>query len=504
MNMMRKQILLFISIIVIAGIAYRFDSPSLLAQTPIIWSPRTRIPGTHDKALTPYLVADQNRTVHAFFSQPLDDDDEKWAIFYNQWRLDEGWTTPNDIFLGLDGDAIYVHGAFLDKAGTMHMIFYCCNDLTPNIYYTHAPVMLANQAPAWSSPLLVGSVARQPHSAALASDNQGNFYVVYSGEVEGKGIYAVHSADSGNSWSSPVPLFFTYDEKLLPFNVKLYLDQQGQLHATWTVNRADGNGNAIYYARLAADHVTWSEAIPLETPADGRFGAITSQAIFGWGEELLVVYLGWADFPVRMARRSTDSGKSWSEPFEFLPPTRGEYGSAVFADDSDQQVHVVFGDRGRDLTLWHSSGRNGNWLPPDAMVPPSEAAAYPQGHPLEFHPVDPEIVISQGNVLLATWVLDPGHGDNGIWYTFANLGTPELPLVPLPTLFPTRTPIPTATAITVQQPVTPTVMGIAPSPKEVAIASVNSPARLLLVGVSPVLLMVIVIIVIRQINHYRG
>ena len=68
------------------------------AQQPIHWSPVQQVPGYLDDTLPPYMVADQNRTIHAFASQWVGEDEERQkAIVYRQWTEADGWTNPIDV-----------------------------------------------------------------------------------------------------------------------------------------------------------------------------------------------------------------------------------------------------------------------------------------------------------------------------------------------------------------------------------------------------------------------
>lgn len=396
-------------------------------QSSTDWSPRQRIPGIDDLADTPNLVADGTGTIHSFHVQPVAAGESEWAIVYSSWTPVLGWTEPTAIFLPMSGELIRVPKVFLANDGIIHLVFYCCDDSNPDIYYSWAPLANAADAQAWAPPELIGPNAENPASVAILADDHDELHVIYGGGPLGKGIYEVRSAEGGPSWSDPIPVFLTRDQTLLPFDPKLVKDAEGNLHAVWTVNRPDGNGDAIYYASIAHDQTSWAAPILL-AEADGEVvPTVTSPAIAAHDGELIVIYLEWSP-PERLIRISSDGGFTWSEPNSFLPPTRGEYGPAVFAIDGKDTLHVMMGDRGRGLTLWHSSKEGGRWREPEPVVPVGESERYPVGHPLEFHPTWPQMVISRGNLMFVSWALDPGHGNNGTWFAFRKLESLELPL----------------------------------------------------------------------------
>ncbi|MEZ4867705.1 MAG: hypothetical protein R3C14_40645 [Caldilineaceae bacterium] len=470
------------------------------------WTLRKQIHGIHELADTPYLVADQNQTVHAFYSQPLGDDPQKRAIVYNQWNQVQGWSKPNDIMLPVAGYLAEIKGVFLDQKGIIHIIFYSGNENSADIYYTWASAINAGRAPAWSDPQIVGKNAIL-QNAALAGDDQGNLYVIYSGNYTGNGIYAVHSMNGGASWSQPALVFLTTE--LLPFlsNPQVQLDREHQLHAIWLLNDKTGTGKALYYAKLAADETLWREPVILAEvgqPDERLEGGIISSRIT-WptlaynGEHLIVMYTVCEPCEKRV-QRSLDGGDSWlgaTVPFE----SRGDYGGQGFTVDSNGAVHVIFGDRQRGGNLWYSVWQAGQWLEPKPMMPASEVENYKVGNPLVFQPWEPRSVVSQGNILLATWVTDPGAGDNGVWYSYMMLDTPELQRIPLPTL--PLTPTPTATGVTTQSTPTATPTLMAGKSGITLSRSSQNPAGPLLISVMPVLLLLAVVIAVRKLPRWR-
>jgi hypothetical protein len=243
----------------------------------------------------------------------------------------------------------------------------------------------------------------------------------------------------------------------------------------------------------------WSEPTLFAQPKDNE-SEVDRASIAVYEDEILVIYNDYQP-PKRMLRRSLDNGQTWLEPVEFLPPTRGEYGAANFFVDSNNDLHVVFGDRARGLSIWHSVLDGDRWQDPEPIVPLREAEAYEVGDPLEFHPQRPHSAISQGNVVLVTWRLDKGHGDNGTWFSYKVLDSPEIPPVPIKTqpVVPTSTPnvvdtTPTATPIRT----------LIASPVEGSVQSASRNPNIDLVqGVSPVILLLSIFIAFRVFRHRR-
>jgi len=473
-----------------------------MAQEPNQWSPRERIPGSHDEARAPYLVADQNRTIHAFQSQPLGEYADERVIFYSQWTLEQGWTDPIDIILPPFGWLAVIKGAFLDQSGTMHIVFYGGEERDANIYYTRAPAAIASRAPAWSAPIVIGESAAF-ETAALAGDDQGNLYVLYGGKAQGNGLYAVHSTDGGDTWSEPTPVLLTYDEDLFVWGVRfrLYVDPSQKLHAVWAVNNSGGQGQAIYYANLEPDAMKWSEPIVLAATEKGRVGQVTEPSIAGLDGELMVVYNEWGEGPTtRMMLRSIDGGRTWIGP---EPPfaSMGEYGEPDFVVDSNHVLHLFLGDRARGLNLWHSVWHNGRWQEPEPVASSSDALI--QEGPLTFHPWYPDAVVSQGNVILVAWETDRGSTHNGTWFSYTVLDAPEYQVVPLPSP-PTK---PAATAEPTATPVVPT-----PTPRhrpasisqdDLSTGTRGDTGMPVMLGIVPVVALIVGIVAVRQLGLYR-
>ena len=117
---MRLKIILF-SLLAVFAITFSRVSIPAHAQPAYQWTPDRKVPGYLDDTFTPFLVADQNRTVHAFVSQWINDGGRRWAVVYRKWSLAGGWTRPVDVLLASSGSATFL-SAFLDDSGIMHVI----------------------------------------------------------------------------------------------------------------------------------------------------------------------------------------------------------------------------------------------------------------------------------------------------------------------------------------------------------------------------------------------
>ncbi|MCE7985834.1 MAG: exo-alpha-sialidase [Caldilinea sp. CFX5] len=503
MRVMVKQTLLYVgSILMMLSITYSLSSLRLLAQGPTAWSPQTRIPGYADDASPPYLVADQNRTVHAFTSQQVSDEGKEIAIVYNQWTLANGWTSPIDIILSPIKHEARLLGAFLDQTGMMHLIFFGGDETEANLYYTKAPATNMNNANVWLPPVAIGKDALVPETGAIAGDDQGRLVVVYGGVSNNAGLFSIFSTNGGDTWSEPVALFFVYEEDVLPTSLQMQLGQSGWLHMVWNMDDNFGYGRGVYYARLKVGESQWSEPVMLVS-VDGGLGTKTPTIIEQGGTLFAVYYNATMDGHL-VIQRSEDGGQSWSQPLTpFIHVGMNDAGS--FVVDSQDQLHLLFGQRITDAPdihgMWHSVWRGGNWSGPEAVV--SGPRVVDTKGDSSFDPINARAVNSQGNVLLVTWRTDFCCKPNGVWYSYKVLDTPELSLAPLPT----QPAPPVATPVSI---LIPTVA--APTPTQSSVLStvskeprnvISGPAATLLVSLAPVVVLVSLVIVYRFAAYRR-
>lgn len=479
------------------------------AQQPYRWAPNQQVPDYLDDTFTPFLLADQNRTVHAFASQWVGGKVKRLAILYRQWSLDGGWTTPVDILLSPVGGA-QILSAFLDQTGTMHLVFWGGEARAANIYYSRAPAVSAGQAPAWSAPVLVGNGAVSPASGALAGDDKGNLVIIYNGNTAGNGVYAIQSSDAGDSWSEPMPIFLTYDPELTPFSLHAIMGQESQLHAVWNVVTSLGIDVSAHYARLDVAGQQWSAPVLLEEriEEEGFFGP-SFPVIADTGDKLVVMYNSGnpatggpvpAGRPVQRVRVSNDGGYTWREPITPFPRHLGRSGEHSLVVDSNHVVHALFIQRIEQTTdgrigaiggMWHSELWDGGWTEPERV----DLGDF-SGHDLRA-------TISQGNTLLITMREDPGVGEIGVWHLHTILNAPELPVVPLPTPPATPPAAPTPTPTPPSPTPTPPHRPASISQEPVTVGVTDRPAIPLVLSLVPVVLLVVGIFMVQQSHYHR-
>lgn len=477
--------------------------PSALAQNSLQWAPPERIAGYEDSTWTPYLVADSNRTVHVFASMLLDggslnEQSTMRAVVYRQWTREGGWTQPNDILLPPIKQEARIQGALLDETGTIHVIFYAGDENEANIYYTQAPLTSAGSATAWSTPRVVGPFSNINNSAVLVSNRQGTMYIIYSGEIDGKGLFVTNSNDQGITWSDPMSLASTDDEELTPYDLQAYVDTRHNIHLVWTVHNKTGNTRAIYYATLQMGLESWSAPTEVEYVDDLPAG---EPSIIEYNGELFLIHHSASPEGVtRFMRRSTDGGRTWSDKVRLFPHV-GSNGPASLVIDSSNVLHMFFGNRVTiegiiNQGMWHSTWRDGRWTTPEAVV------AGPSRD--DFDPSLANAVVSQGNTILLTWMTDPGKPERGTFYSYAVLGTPEYPVTALPVsadgavITVTTNPVaPTPTSENEPTMSPPATMVVSPTAWPTAAQPVrqDSPTTLLVLGLSPTILLIVLLVI---------
>ena len=501
MKMISRFFLIFCipSAIFFAGLGYQ----SVSAETGYGWSPDEKVPGYLDDTFSPFLLADQNRTVHAFTSQWIKNEGIRLAIVYRRWSLLGGWTRPVDIILSPTGGNANFLSAYMDSSDTLHVIFAATEALTQKtvVYYSSAPAANADWAPAWSAPVVVGEGASGLNSAAIVGDNHGNLVIIYSGSRIGSGVYFIYSKDSGKSWSSPQPVFLTYDSGLNAFSLSLTVGPDQSIRGVWNVVTNTGVDEALYFANFDSQNFAWETPVEIDRRIDlPEYFGPSFPVIEDNGREILVVYNSgnpFLDRPVGAGRPimrysiSLDDGVTWYEPIDPFLLHLGRSGENSMALDGSGNPHLLFIQRIETedndgkykiiAGIWHSIFQDGVWTNPDFLVTTRPAH-------------DVRTIVAQGNVLLAVWREDPGSGKDGVWYSYKILDEPELPVVPLAT--------DSTNYFSVQQTATPmpfiTTLELTPRPElldEVPSSHLGENAALpIIVGTVPILLILIGVI----------
>jgi hypothetical protein len=513
MKVNRKIIRVLLFAFLLYSIAFGTRSIPVLAQNPPGWSAQQRIPGYNNDTNPPVLIADQNRTVHAFTSQQVGDNGKEIAVVYSQWTPEQGWTDPVDILLSPIKNEARLLSVFLDKTGLFHVIFFGGDNIEANIYYSQAPAIKAGQVSAWSKPELVGESALNPEDGVIIGDDNGYLVIVYSGTRNGNGLYAIYSTDGGNTWSNPESIFMTNDDILYPFDSQVYYEQLGQVYIVWSVYNSAGNGASVYYSKYDIGQGKWTDPFQLATGVG--LGVGLPDVIKIQGDVIVTYYDSSAN--AQWMVQSSDEGQTWTEPVRIAPLHIGRNGAVSLALDSKNVLHLLFGERipgtgGPDIHgMWHVLWENGRFSEAEAVVS-GPLVTDSQGDK-SFDPYAASAVIVQGNILLDTWRTDPGpqSKSNGVWYSFTTLDAPELPISTLAAPQSTQSVPPTPTLERFISTPTPTIKflqeGSTGDSSPGNAASLNQPALSLGTGLIPATLFITIIVIIsfaRRQNHERG
>lgn len=472
------------------------------AQQAYFWSPQERIPEYHDATEEPpYLIADQNHTIHAFNSQPLDlsNNASPNAIYYRQWTLENGWSTPNDILYDESGGNINLVGVISDKFGIVHLIFLGGDQ---NLYYTYAYLAQAGSSVSWAEPQIIAGQATRTgpgfeNIGAIAVDDDANeLVVIYSGSQYGSGLYYVFSSDHGASWSEPYLVYLVGGGDSVVTDPELYAGKSGVFHVVWSNFRSDGSGGSGYYAFWDSANQSWSNPMKLDVPG------IRTPSVIGYNDNIFVSYYH-VNSNGNWWRRSSDNGLTWTTPIRISPRHVGTNGGLSFAIDSDDTLHAFFGERINDDNhgIWHVVWTGTSWSNPEAVVRGPQVRDVSGGR--GFDPRSARAVISNGNVILVTWGTDGFAGVNGAWYSYKRLNTPELPALPL-----------VVPSVTVQGASTENESNMIPTPNvesappnvlennDGSSQALRNPQTAILFGVIPVIILLIGIILVRYYISY--
>lgn len=498
--MFTRNIFFATLVILLVGCALT-SAQSARAQAPVLWTEPRVIPYIDPNGWTPFLLADGNGGIHAFSSQKVGI--YEYVIVYNKWTRESGWSRPVDILLSPLFEEAHAPAAYLDQKGMVHVVFYGGHDVRANIYYSRAHISEAQDAAAWLDPIEIATAARPPITVWIEGDADDNLHVLFGGNVEGTGIYATESSDGGDTWRLAELVAATYSDRLWPYALRMHYGESGRLYATWNVLNRRAWGTTLYVTTYDFNTQRWREPVEIAYGEEGGILGVQSPSLVEYQSEIFVMYDNGLPEQgvVRLIRRSSDGGRTWSEavrPFELV----GGNGPAALVVDSNNELRVIFGQRtvgivkdqihGMWYSKWHP--RTKSWGGVKAII--SGPLVQDIDGDKGFDPSAARSVVSQGNLLMTVWRTDPGNGANGAWYSYSELDAPFYPFVPIATPQPVVRPTPIlmhslalseSNESTVQLPVQ-SVPSVTPSRPEVR--QLANPATPLIIGLVPVGLLI--------------
>ena len=374
------------------------------------WTYPVNVPQYHKDGRAPVLVADRAGQIHGFTVDTRDGSDS--ALVYRKWTKNVGWEVPVDVVLPPRSGTVTILGAEIDDFDFVHLVFFNGDIFGAGLYHVSAPLIGAESGMAWSEVNLIADAPGPLAEGMLIGDGESRLNVVFQGVSTGLGLYETFTLDGGQTWSKPEIIYLSSDEVSLPSAVDIHLDEKGVLHAVWSIwNSQRGVGDELFYSHRASNANDWRQPTLIANRTGSEYesdwGAVTST-----GDELLIVYQD--SFPAsKFMRRSTDGGLTWSTP-EKPWPHIGEYENAIFVKDGQNRLHTIMGNRYGDCChgMWHAKYVDGNWeeLKPIIQGPKT----------IDFDPSAPDAVISQGNLIMATWWMD-SKDRNGAWFSYATI-----------------------------------------------------------------------------------
>ena len=471
-----------------------------------IWTPQKQIPGFANSTYPPKLVTGKDGIVYAFSSQIYQDAEgaTKMAIFFSEWTAERGWSEPYDIFVAPGSSQIFLTDARMDDLQIIHIIFLIGNNTNANIYYSRANAKDAYNSNAWLAPIIAGdSVYMNETAAALAMGYRGDFMILFSGYLDGAGIYMTSSSDGGETWIRPVQIYLTNKSDLLPYGITLSVGQSGIFHAIWNVITNFGQGRMIYYSNFGVGSQSWSIPIKISEVQSG-YGT-NSPNVIEYGNKVFAIY---NVTPKLIMRISADEGQTWDNPTVLFSRFTGVNGSIAPIIDRNDELHLFFGQRisgNPDIHgLWHSTWLGAYWSEPEAIISGPRIMAGVKS----FDPFEAHAVVTEKNYILVTWRTDPGNdpeNENSVWYSFSELdpgqsqqngGTPvtTTPTLVQDTVQTSIQPSPTSTQST-DKP-----YDFVPNPTD------NNQLDPLVLGIAPTVLLIIVILIrslIKKVAIYK-
>jgi hypothetical protein len=358
------------------------------------------------------MVADVEGNLHVFWVGWCGDDSSKIPrhdaeptgetldVCYLRRSRENGWLSVVNILRV--SRMTSVPAAVVDNYGVLHLIWVDSNCL----WYSWSTSEMALRPHSWlqHQRCLVQS---GPTSQAIAYDGLNDrLYILYIAP-EGQ-VMVMRSDDGGTVWSRP---YFVAEPRgaanateqaVFGGYPELTIDADGTLHAAWSSFPQSGYpSQGLFYARSTDGGATWS--VPFELA-----GARHTQArLVPYGRSnVAAIWNGDIGISGRYSRRSADGGITWSEMDVVLPPTigGGMVGAPALAADQSGILHTLLAT---NSWIYYARFDRDRWSGPVQMNAPK---SYRDGSAIIGFDKDkeeartPDIVITEGNQLHATWV----------------------------------------------------------------------------------------------------
>ncbi len=348
----------------------------------------------------------------------------------------------------------------------------------------------------WQAVELPAAVAGQ-EITAIGQDRQVNAVCVSCAD-----IFYRHSDNGGATWSSPVNLSNSLAGSVKP---QLRLGNDGNLYVAWEEGEDwylhEGYPVSSMVIHSTNNGETWAAPVTL-SPAQG----VSQQIILGvtGNDSLVAVWRLPETDTVYYYQTSVDQGSTWSNPQPIPGVIAKDWGPYSLdgydaATDAAGNVHMLILGRlspfQEELGLVHLIWNGSNWSTPVTI--------YASSDPPEW----PRLDVGAGNQVYATWFTrdqrhlnDSERGRYRIWVSSFQADAPAITPLPFPehpTLpaTPTTPAPPPATATC-----TPFTMPQSSQPPQ-GMTSESDEIGWLLVALSPVVLLLLTIVLIRLVRY---
>ena len=531
---------LFLTLSILSMILSVSDQP-VSAQSPDgKWSDFEDISNTPTASTFPCIAADKEGNVHVLWTEDVGGSMRNYlnnpdgtpildprgnhinylahagnTLYYTRWD-GKSWLEPIDVQTNLSGAILYPQVA-IDFKGVMHVVWFANVGSDSKLYYSRVMADKAGSVREWSQPQeLAVSILDAYYPVDITTDTTGGIHIIYSAIGSGPGAFVINSYDGGDTWSTPIQLYSTSDERGIQEGVspvRLISDPTGRLHAAWTRYDADGNGKAIFYSQSRDQGQTWTKPFEVATWQVGWY-EVDWLSVGVVGDEIHLVWEGSSLTASQAERISQDGGQTWSDPEYILPNIQGENGFTDLVTDSANQLHLLVVKRGDPSTLshgiWYSTWENDHWQDP-VLLGTTNSTLYSQARQLSEQSPQTLIdvlrgtltgnglryqksVIVNGNILLTVVV---NEWDGEIWSTHTTLSAPFVP----PEAYAQPSPTPTRLSTTPIQSVLQTPTPLALPMSEIPVESGNgNPLNPILISVFSAMLVIIGVIIIWRIT----
>jgi hypothetical protein len=406
----------------------------------------------------PSVISDSYGNVHVFWTVPSGSPGEFDLIYYA--RLDAlGWTTPVDIVAAAPARGV---NAAISQDGIIYLIWSGFGGIS----YSHAPIQGAEYVKNWSKPVLLTDAN---FYADLFTSSSGKIYLAYPG-VDASGVFEQFLEPNNLNWSSSRIISQTSLTNSASDYVQIRVSNNGTMHVVWTefYYPESWPPRGVFYSRSIDGGNTWSAP---EMMAGDGFDQINITVVDD--ENIHVAWNGMVTVGGRYHRWSSDGGQTWSETAEVIPAgIGGTEGFPQLVVDQSGTLHMLTTYQGG--CVWYTYFNNQTWVPPICI----------SGEKTLIE--EPSMTVSEGNKLHAVF----WDNRKSLWYTTKVTDASWIPpeIMENELLQPTRSPVPTGSPV-----ITPTLSSTSVPVGQQLDApskfSLNS-GQLLILSLSPVILLV--------------